>query len=192
MSGAILGFPAQPSIGFLGRSLLSLLAVLGLLAHRRLPGLRQRLCFLMHLPAAHRGRCPAHHVRFLLDLHQAHHRYVAARLVHIAAGCTASALFNEAHAFPDEDRSAKAVVSGNSPTYRDVVEPGGLGGFVFGSRAPGGRYLGEAVFLIPYELLAAQFSCFSRFTPTANSQRTLIISHLCKLQKELTDDIPMR
>ena len=95
MSGAILGFPAQPSIGFLGRSLLSLLAVLGLLAHRRLPGLRQRLCFLMHLPAAHRGRCPAHHVRFLLDLHQAHHRYVAARLVHIADGCTASALFNE-------------------------------------------------------------------------------------------------
>ena len=64
---------------------------------------------------------------------------------------------------------------GDPAPYSVVVEFGGLGGFVIGAPAPGGRYLGEAVFLIPSELLATQFSCFSRFTSTANSQRTLII-----------------
>lgn len=62
-------------------------------------------------------------------------RYVAVRLVDVADDGAASALFDESHAFPDEDRGAKAVVFRYSPAYGVVVEPDGLGGCVFGAGA---------------------------------------------------------
>ena len=89
---------------------------------------------------------------------QARQRYVAVRLVHVADDGAASALFDEAHAFPDEDCGAKAVVLGYSPTYGVVVEPGGLCGFVLGAGAPGGVYCCEAVFFVPLECLGGVFA----------------------------------
>ena len=90
---------------------------------------------------------------------QARQRHVAVRLVHVADDGAASALFDEAHAFPDEDCGAKAVVLGYSPTYGVVVEPGGLCGFVLGAGAPGGGDCCEAVFFIPCEALVGVFAC---------------------------------
>ena len=84
---------------------------------------------------------------------QSRQRYVAVRLVHVADDGAASALFDEAHAFPDEGCGAKAVVFRYSPAYGVVVEPGGLCGFVLGAGAPGGDCCAGAIF-IPSEGLA--------------------------------------
>ena len=78
---------------------------------------------------------------------QSRQRYVAVRLVHVADDCAASALFDEAHAFPDEDCGAKAVVFGDPAAYGVVVEPGGLCGFVLGAGAPGGDCCAWAIFI---------------------------------------------
>ena len=74
-------------------------------------------------------------------------RHVAVRLVHVTDDGAASALFDEAHAFPDEHCDAKAVVFGDAPAYGVVVEPGGLGGCVFGAEAPGGDCCAGAIFI---------------------------------------------
>ena len=89
---------------------------------------------------------------------QARQRHVAVRLVHVADDGAASALFDEAHAFPDEDCGAKAVVFGYPAAYGVVVEFGGLGGFVFGAGAPGGGDCCEAVFFVPLECLGGVFA----------------------------------
>ena len=89
---------------------------------------------------------------------QARQRYVAARLVHVTDDGAASSLFDEAHAFPDEDRGAKAVVFRYSPAYGVVVEPGGLCGFVLGAGAPGGGDCCEAAFFVPFESLGGVFA----------------------------------
>ena len=89
---------------------------------------------------------------------QARQRHVAVRLVHVADDGAASALFDEAHAFPDEDCGAKAVVLGYSPTYGVVVEPGGLRRLVLGAGAPGGADRCEAVFFVLLEGLHSVFA----------------------------------
>ena len=89
---------------------------------------------------------------------QSRQRYVAVGLVHVADDGAASALFDEAHAFPDKDCGAKAVVGGYSPSYGVVVEPGGLGGFVLGAGAPGGGDCCEAAFFVPFESLGGVFA----------------------------------
>ena len=89
---------------------------------------------------------------------QARQRHVAVRLVHVADDGAASALFDEAHAFPDEDCGAKAVVFGDPAAYGVVVEPGGLGGCVFGAGAPGGGDCCEAAFFVPFESLGGVFA----------------------------------
>ena len=89
---------------------------------------------------------------------QARQRHVAVRLVHVADDGAASALFDEAHAFPDEDCGAKAVVFGDPAPYGVVVEPGGLCGFVFGAGAPGGGDCCEAAFFVPFESLGGVFA----------------------------------
>ncbi len=88
---------------------------------------------------------------------QARQRHVAVRLVHVADDGAASALFDEPHAFPDEDRGAERVVFGDSAAYGVVVEPGGLGGFVFGAGAPGGGR-DQAAFFVPLEGLGGVFA----------------------------------
>ena len=62
------------------------------------------------------------------------------------------------HAFPDEDRGAERVVFGDSAAYGVVVEPGGLGGFVFGAGAPGGGGRDQAAFFVPLEGLGGVFA----------------------------------
>ena len=80
-------------------------------------------------------------------------RHVAVRLVHVADDGAASALFEEAHAFPDEDCGAKAVVFGDPAPYGVVVEFGGLGGCVFGAEPSCSRYFNEAIFSVSTEYL---------------------------------------
>ena len=63
---------------------------------------------------------------------QPRQRHVAPRLVHVADDTLASTLFDEPHAFPDEDCCAEVVVFGYSAAYRVVIEPGGLGGLGVG------------------------------------------------------------
>ena len=82
---------------------------------------------------------------------QPRQRHVAVRLVHVADDGAASALFNEAHAFPDEDCGAKAVVFGYPAAYGVVVKPGGLRRLVLGAGAPGGADRCEAVFFVLLE-----------------------------------------
>ena len=89
---------------------------------------------------------------------QPRQRHVAPRLVHVADDTLASALFNEPHAFPDEDCGAKAVVLGDPAAYGVVVEPGGLCGFVLGAGAPGGADRCEAVFFVLLEGLHSVFA----------------------------------
>ena len=89
---------------------------------------------------------------------QARQRYVAARLVHVTDDGAASALFEEAHAFPDEHCGAKAVVFRYSPAYGVVVEPGGLRRLVLGAGAPGGADRCEAVFFVLLEGLHSVFA----------------------------------
>ena len=89
---------------------------------------------------------------------QARQRHVAVRLVHVADDGAASALFDEAHAFPDEDCGAKAVVFGNPPAYGVVVEPGGLRRLVLGVGAPGRGDCCEAAFFVPLEGLGGVFA----------------------------------
>ena len=84
---------------------------------------------------------------------QARQRHVAVRLVHVADDGAASALFEEPHAFPDKDCGAKAVVFRYSPAYGVVVEPGGLGGCVFGAEPSCSRYFNEAIFSVSTEYL---------------------------------------
>ena len=85
---------------------------------------------------------------------QARQRHVAVRLVHVADDGAASALFDEAHAFPDEDCGAKAVVFGDPAPYGVVVEFGGLGGCVFGAGAPGGGDDDQVAYARPTSLLS--------------------------------------
>ena len=59
--------------------------------------------------------------------------HIAARLIHVADDGAAPALFDEAHAFPDEGSGAEAVVFGNAPPYGVVVKARSLGGFVLGA-----------------------------------------------------------
>ena len=80
-------------------------------------------------------------------------RHVAVRLVHVADDGAASALFDEAHAFPDEDGAAEAVVFGDPAPYGVVVEFGGLGGCVFGAEPSCSRYFNEAIFSVSTEYL---------------------------------------
>ena len=89
---------------------------------------------------------------------QARQRYVAARLVHVTDDGAASALFEEAHAFPDEHCGAEAVVFRYSPAYGVVVEPGGLRRLVLGAGAPGGADRCEAVFFVLLEGLHSVFA----------------------------------
>ena len=89
---------------------------------------------------------------------QSRKRDIAAGLVHVADDGAASALFDEAHAFPDEDCGAKAVVFRYPAAYGVVVEPGGLGGCVFGAGAPCGGDCCEAVFFVPREGLRGVFA----------------------------------
>ena len=108
--------------------------------------------------AAHLGWCPVRLVLFFSLSIQARQRYVAARLVHVADDGAASALFDEAHAFPDEDCGAKAVVLGDPAAYGVVVEAGGLCGCVLGAGAPGGGDCCEAAFFVPLECLGGVFA----------------------------------
>ena len=48
--------------------------------------------------------------------------HIAARLIHVADDGAAPALFDEAHAFPDEGGGAEAVVFGDAPPYGVVVK----------------------------------------------------------------------
>ena len=89
---------------------------------------------------------------------QPRQRYVAARLVHVTDDGAASALFEEAHAFPDEHCGAEAVVFRYSPAYGVVVEPGGLRRLVLGAGAPGGADRCEAVFFVLLEGLHSVFA----------------------------------
>ena len=89
---------------------------------------------------------------------QARQRHVAVRLVHVTDDGAASALFEEAHAFPDEHCGAEAVVFRYSPAYGVVVEPGGLRRLVLGAGAPGGADRCEAVFFVLLEGLHSVFA----------------------------------
>ena len=90
---------------------------------------------------------------------QARQRYVAARLVHVTDDGAASALFDEPHAFPDEDRGAERVVFGDSAAYGVVVECCGLRGRVFCAWPSRGCDLGEIVLFIPSEALVGVLAC---------------------------------
>ena len=106
--------------------------------------------------AAHLGWCPVRLVLFFSLSIQARQRHVAVRLVHVADDGAASALFDEAHAFPDEDRGAEVIVLGNASADGVVLEPRGLGGFVLGAGASGGLHFNEAVFLKVAAISAGQ------------------------------------
>ena len=89
---------------------------------------------------------------------QPRQRYVAARLVHVADGGAASALFDQAHAFPDEDCAAEVVVFAYPPAYGVVRVPGRLCGCVFAARAPRGYGRDQAAFFVPRECLGGVFA----------------------------------
>ena len=90
---------------------------------------------------------------------QPRQRHVAPRLVHVADDTLASALFDEPHAFPDEDRGAERVVFGDSAAYGVVVECCGLRGRVFCAWPSRGCDLGEIVLFIPSEALVGVLAC---------------------------------
>ena len=62
------------------------------------------------------------------------------------------------YVFLDEDGGAEAVVLGNPPSNGVVVEPGGLGGCVFGARASCGCDRDQAAFFVPLEGLGGVFA----------------------------------
>ena len=92
-------------------------------------------------------------LRFFPFSVQPRQRHIAARLIHVGDGSGASALLQQAHAFPDKAGGAKRIMLGNSAAYGVVVKGGCLGGLVLGTGPAGGGDLGEPVFFIPDKAL---------------------------------------
>ena len=82
---------------------------------------------------------------------QPRQRHVAVRLVDVADDAGAPAFLNEAHAFPDEDGAAKAVVLGDSSAECVVVESRRLRRLLLCARPSGGADLNESALVIPAE-----------------------------------------
>ena len=87
-------------------------------------------------------------LRFLPFSVQPRQGHVAAGLIHVGDGAGASALLQQAHAFPDEAGGAKRIMLGDSAAYGVIVKGGCLGGLVLGAGPTGGGNLGEPVFFI--------------------------------------------
>ena len=77
--------------------------------------------------------------------------HIAVRLVDVADDAGAPAFLNEAHAFPDEDGAAKAVVLGDSSAECVVVESRRLRRLLLCARPSGGADLNESALVIPAE-----------------------------------------
>ena len=80
-------------------------------------------------------------------------RHIAAWLVHVADDTRSAPLLDQAHAFPDEDRAAEAVVLGNASAQRVVVESRCLRVLLIGARPSGSADFDESALVIPTEAL---------------------------------------
>ena len=84
---------------------------------------------------------------------QSGQRHIAVRLVDIADDTRSAPLLDQAHAFPDEDGAAKAVVLGNASAQRVVVESRCLRVLLIGARPSGSADFDESALVIPTEAL---------------------------------------